>query len=378
MSRSHKRSVNFAAQASPRYTTARGTGRCTNLPSCTFHSRPFMWNTTSAAPAIRAFLLSIASKALWISLNFRDQCRKRICSLSPAGTVFNPCLPLAKLSKFFVKKPCASPFRKVFSARANPDWRFERYRGSSAFLTGLDSSAAMVVCAAARSMPFAGVWRAQRPPHSSSDGWQRPSAFVSSTENESSKRRWHVEIWLFGERRTPRRIKPWLLLSFDPVKVCAPHLFGIELVCQALHRQGQFGSPGLLLPITIHFPAHPAAQILLLARGDAQVNPKSIRAYFKFQVTLRIASRRLQKNLRYISVPQLTAPSILPRIRKNGHRPVSRMKIYEQILRRPEQPNLRHPLWIIFLPPPVLIEPQNWRATPIARRRKTVRIQLLR
>src|SRR6266849_6822461 len=329
MSRSHKRSVNFAAQASPRYTTARGTGRCTNLPSCTFHSRPFMWNTTSAAPAIRAFLLSIASKALWISLNFRDQCRKRICSLSPAGTVFNPCLPLAKLSKFFVKKPCASPFRKVFSARANPDWRFERYRGSSAFLTGLDSSAAMVVCAAARSMPFAGVWRAQRPPHSSSDGWQRPSAFVSSTENESSKRRWHVEIWLFGERRTPRRIKPWLLLSFDPVKINSPRFLGIELVGHALNREGQFRSPGFLLGVGPHFPPHPAAQILLLARGDAQVNPKSIRANLKFQVTPRIAPRWLQKNLHHISVPQLIAPSIRSRIRKNSQRPVFRVEVHK-------------------------------------------------
>jgi len=103
-------------------------------------------------------------------------------------------------------------------------------------------------------------------------------------------------------------------------------------------------------------PSQPAVQLFFFTAYNIQINPISVRAYFQFLVRTRVARIRLQKRFGHVTLPQLAAPSVRPRIGKDMQVPVSRQEPQKQRLLTPQQPHFRRALRVRLLTSPITIK----------------------
>jgi len=172
-----------------------------------------------------------------------------------------------------------------------------------------------------------------------------------------------MKIRLRRPRRLPSRIKAWFHGTLHPKEIHPPGRALVEPRRQALHRQIQHRPPGFSRIIYLHAPPQPAPQIPLFPRRNIQIDPKSIRRYFKLLVP-RAPRIALQKHLANIAVPQLIAPAARIRVRKDADAPVLRHKPQIQMFRSPQQPYLRLTLRIGVQPSPIRAESHGRSAPP--------------
>jgi hypothetical protein len=189
---------------------------------------------------------------------------------------------------------------------------------------------------------------------------------------------WNMKIGHWRSRRPPCGVKTRFGGPLNTKEIDAPAYRRIEILRQILHRQNQFRPPDLPFFIYARAPLQPALQIALFSRRNIQVNPETIRTYFKFLVTDSTRSGRLQKHLRNVALPKLVPPPIRFGISKGKNASKSRHEPQTQRISTPEQTHFRFSLRIGVFPLPIAAKPNRGCALPCRIQRKSLRVSLPR
>jgi hypothetical protein len=112
-----------------------------------------------------------------------------------------------------------------------------------------------------------------------------------------------MEVWLRRACRTPCGIEARLRGSLNAIKIRSPDGGSVETHDETFHRYGQFCYPELFIFVDLHAALQPALQVVFFARGDVQVNPKTVRTNFEFLVAARGRRIGLEKSFRDVTVP---------------------------------------------------------------------------
>src|SRR5216683_2092659 len=183
-------------------------------------------------------------------------------------------------------------------------------------------------------------------------------------KNKFAKRFRNMEIGGRRSRGPPCGIKPRFDSSFDAIKSDPPSGCRIEALDEAIHGQRQLRHPGFRGFVQSNAALQTALQVVLFARRDVQIDPKSVRADLEFLITSEPYRIGLKKNFRHIAVPELVAPAVGRRIGKHGDGAIIRVESHKKRLRSPEYPYFRLSFGISILSLPVRVEAQRCGKRP--------------